>query len=146
MTDKHNDSHSKRMTVDDIVKNSIEVKRSGVDWKKFHAYIHAALKFEKYRLMRNRDTLFLYEITAPHELNLLTSFNAEKSPRTYFRNVLEFGAAMEKAGFYRLIAKGVNMQMVKMLESKYPVRYNERGRNKDGEILYEIEVDIRQGA
>jgi hypothetical protein len=60
--------------------------------------------------------------------------------------VLEFGAAMEKAGFYRLIAKGVNMQMVKMLESKYPVQYNEKGRNKDGEILYEIEVDIRQGA
>jgi hypothetical protein len=146
MTEKNKSSQSKRMTVDDIVKNSIEVKRSGVDWKKFHAYVYAALKFEKYRLMRSRDTLFLYEITAPHELRLLTSFNAEKSNKTYFRNVLEFGAAMEKAGFYRLIAKGINMQLVRMLESKYPVQYNEVGRDKDGEALYEIEVDIRKNS
>tara|TARA_R110000868_G_scaffold117122_1_gene311228 strand:- start:40918 stop:41358 length:441 start_codon:yes stop_codon:yes gene_type:complete len=146
MTDKSKDSQSKRMTVDDIVKNSIEVKRSGVDWKKFHAYVYAALKFPKYRLMRSRDTLFLYEITAPHELRLLTSFNAEKSNKTYFRNVLEFGAAMEKAGFYRLIAKGITMQLVRMLESKYPVQYSEIGQSDDGEALYAIEVDIRKNS
>ena len=101
-----------QMEMHDIVKNSDEVKQSGGDWTKFYAYIHSAIQLPKYRLMRNRNTLFLYEIIKPHEANLISTFNAEKSYKTFARNIIEFGGAMEKAGFYRLTAEGANIQTV----------------------------------
>ena len=133
-----------RMTMQDIVKNSDEVKQSGEDWTKFYAYIHSAIQFPKYRLMRNKNTLFLYEIMQPHEANLISTFNAEKSYKTFARNIIEFGNAMEKAGFYRLTAVGANIQTVTILKSKFPVQYKEAGKNKNGVPYYQIEVDVRE--
>jgi hypothetical protein len=133
-----------RMTMEDIVKNSDEVKQSGVDWKRFHAYIYSAIQFPKYRLMRNNNTLFLYEIVKPHEANLISTFNAEKSYKTFARNIIEFGGAMEKAGFYRLTAEGANIQTVTILKSRFPVQSREAGKNQNGVPFYQIEVDIRE--
>jgi hypothetical protein len=146
MTSKHKTPHFNhgRLTMQDIVKNSVEVKQSGADWKRFYAYIYSALQFQKYRLMRSNNTLFLYEITAPHELELISTFNAEKEHKTFLRNILAFGEAMEKAEFYRLTATGANIQTVTVLQSKYPVQYQEVGKNKDGAPFYKIEVDIRE--
>ena len=135
---------SNQMEMHDIVKNSDEVKQSGGDWTKFYAYIHSAIQLPKYRLMRNRNTLFLYEIIKPHEANLISTFNAEKSYKTFARNIIEFGGAMEKAGFYRLTAEGANIQTVTILKSKFPVQYREAGRNKNNVPFYQIEVDIRE--
>jgi hypothetical protein len=133
-----------QMEMHDIVKNSDEVKQSGEDWTKFYAYIHSAIQLPRYRLMRNNNTLFLYEIVKPHEANLISTFNAEKSYKVFARNIIEFGGAMEKAGFYRLTAEGANIQTVTILKSRFPVQYREVGKNKNNVSFYQIEVDIRK--
>lgn len=106
----------KEMTTQDIVKNSDEVKRGKLDWKKIYAGLAEVVKTDKYRIIRSGNTLFLIKILEPH-VAAMTAFNAEKSFKNYIRNVKDFLKAMEIAGYKEVKAVGVNIQMINLMKN-----------------------------
>lgn len=130
----------KEMTTQDIVKNSYEVKEMGLDWEEMYVTLHAAIESNQVRVLRSGDTLFAINLIAPHEAELFT-FNAEKSFKNYIRNLREFGHAMEKAGYQKVTADGVNIQIVNaMKHSGYPIEVEEDGKDNKGAQLYRVTV------
>ena len=53
---------NKQMTPQDIVKNSTEIKESGIDWKQAYAVLHQTIASNQYRVLRNGNTLFWIRI------------------------------------------------------------------------------------
>ena len=48
---------AERMTTQEIVKNSYEVKNMKLNWESIYKAIYAASQTNKYRILRNGDTL-----------------------------------------------------------------------------------------
>ena len=105
----------KEMTTQDIVKNSDEVKRGKLDWKKIYAGLAKVIETNEYRIIRSGNTLFLIKILEPHVAAIAT-FNAEKSFKNYVRNIKDFLKSMELAGYKEVKAVGVNIQMINLMK------------------------------
>lgn len=103
------------MSVQDVIKNSYEIKQSGDDWKRVYIAMHQLSQGNQFRLIRNGDTIFAIFITAPHEASVM-AFNAEKSFKNYIRNIREFAKSMDIAGYTKVVAKGVNVQVANALK------------------------------
>ena len=103
------------MSVQDIVKNSDEMKRYKKDWKRVYISLSYAVQTNKYRIIRAGDTLFVIKILEPHVAELAT-LNAEKSFKQYVRNIKEFLKAMDIAGYKEVHAKDVNIQMINLMK------------------------------
>jgi hypothetical protein len=105
-----------QMTTQDIVKNSDEVKRYKMDWEKIYVTLANAVKTNKYRILRSGNTLFVIKIIDP-EFAELATFNAESSFKNYVRNIKEFLKAVEVAGYKRIRANNVNIQMINLMKN-----------------------------
>ena len=105
----------KEMSTQDIVKNSDEVKRYKMDWEEIYVLLANAVKTNKYRILRSGNTLFVIKIIDP-EFAELATFNAEDSFKTYVRNIKEFLNAAEVAGYKKIKAKNVNIQMINLMK------------------------------
>lgn len=104
------------MSVQDVIKNSDEVKRGKIDWEQMYVNLYKAVQTDKYRAVRSGDTLFIIKIVEPHVASLFT-FNAEKSFKNYVRNIKEFLKALEISGYEKLYAKDVNIQMINIMKN-----------------------------
>lgn len=125
------------MSVQDVIKNSHEMKKSGEDWKRVYIMMHKLLQGNKFRLVRHGDTIFAIFISAPHEATIVT-FNAEKSFKNYIRNIREFAKAMVIAGYEKVIAKGVNIQVANAVQhSGYTVELEPIAEN-EGVTYYKM--------
>ena len=133
---------AERMTTQEIVKNSYEVKNMKLNWESIYKAIYAASQTNKYRILRNGDTLFVIKILAPHEAGVMV-FNAEKSFKNYIRNVKEFAKAMDIGGYTKVSAKGANIQMVNILKH---AGYNVEAQPMDKEGKFFSIVGTKGGA
>ena len=104
------------MTTQDVIKNSIEVKTSGRDWKKVYALLAKLVESDSFRLVRHGNTIFTVSITAPHEAEVF-SFNAEKSFKDYIRAVRDFAKALEISGYTKVTARNANVQLINVLKN-----------------------------
>lgn len=104
------------MSVQDVIKNSDEVKRGKIDWEQMYVNLYKAVQTDKYRAVRSGDTLFIIKIVESHVASLFT-FNAEKSFKNYVRNIKEFLKALEISGYEKLYAKDVNIQMINIMKN-----------------------------
>lgn len=106
----------KEMTTQDVIKNSMEVKTSGRDWKKVYALLAKLVESDSFRLVRHGNTIFTVSITAPHEAEVF-SFNAESSFKNYIRAVRDFAKVLEISGYTKIMAKNTNIQLINVLKS-----------------------------
>jgi hypothetical protein len=104
-----------QMTTQDIVKNSDEVKRYKMDWKEMYILLSKAVNTNQYRILRSGNTLFVIKIIDP-EFAELATFNAENSFKNYVRNIKDFLKAVEAAGYKKIKAKNVNIQMINLMK------------------------------
>ena len=133
---------SERMTTQDIVKNSYEVKGMKLNWESIYKAIYAASQTNKYRILRNGDTLFVIKILAPHEAGVMV-FNAEKSFKNYMRNLKEFAKAMDIGGYTKVSAKGANVQVINVMKN---AGYNIEAQPMDKEGKFFSIVGTKGGA
>ena len=106
----------KEMTTQDVIKNSIEVKTSGQDWKQVYALLAKLVENDKFRLVRHGNTIFTLLIVEPH-VGQVFSFNAEKSFKDYVRAIKDFARALEASGYKKITAKNTNLQLINVLKN-----------------------------
>jgi len=103
------------MTTQDIVRNSDEIKNNpNMDWKETYATLYESLKGDKYRIMRENNTLFWYRIDAPYTAQIFI-FNADK-PIQFLYNLRGFGKAMQSAGFHTVYGITENPKVIEFLK------------------------------
>ena len=53
------------MTTQEIVKQSVERMEPGADWEMVYGHVYAAIKSDKFRVMRCGNTLLFFKVTPP---------------------------------------------------------------------------------
>ena len=131
----------KRMTPQEIVQNSTEVKESKMDWKKVYAALHASIESNKYRIMRKGNTLFWFRIDKPQVAQMYV-FNAD-SYKNLFRNMKEFAQAMHKAGYRSVYGETHDINMINLIKRiGFPVDVQIIGKDAQGRQLYRGTVNV----
>jgi hypothetical protein len=104
-----------QMTTQDIVRNSDEMKNNAhLDWKETYAALYESLKSDKYRIMRENNTLFWYRIDEPSVAQLFI-FNADK-PVMFLHNLRGFFQAIQSAGFHTVYGITENPKVLEFLK------------------------------
>lgn len=130
-----------QMTVQDLVKNSTEVKEFGGDWKRVYAIIYQAVKTNKYRLLRSGNTLCMIKLLAPNEAQMFL-FNADTN-KNLLRNMKEFAKALDVAGFKKVFGETHDLQMINMIKRLgYPAKVTDAGKDAKGRKLYRGTVNV----
>lgn len=130
-----------RMTTQDIVKNSTEIKESGLDWERVYYALHKSIETDKYRAMRNGNTLFWYRIDEPRVAQMYV-FNAD-TYKNLFRNMQEFAKAMHKAGFKKVYGETHDMNILNLIKRiGFPVDIENIGKDQQGRQLYRGTVNV----
>jgi hypothetical protein len=131
----------KEMQPYEIIEKSDEVKDSDMDWKKIYAIILASIKSDKYRVMRNGNTLFWYKLVQPKEAQVFI-FNAD-THKNLIRNFKEFARAMDVAGFKKVYGDTENQQMLEVIKRLgYPVDVEATGEVRNGKPVYRGTVNV----
>ena len=124
-----------QMTTQEIVRNSDEFKNKGKEWEKFYVFLYNSIASNKYRMMRQNNTLFLYRIDEPHTAQIF-SINADK-PLQYLRNFKDFAKAMEAAGFRQVYGVTENPKLFEMFKHLgYPMFTEQLPNLPDGTPQY----------
>ena len=129
------------MSTQDIVKDSTEVKESGMDWRKAYAAIYQSIQSPNYRIIRHNNTLFWYRIDSPGIAQMFV-FNAD-SYKNLFRNFKEFAKAMHVAGFKTVYGDTHDLNIVNLIKRiGFPVDVQMIGVDKKGRKLYRGPVNV----
>ena len=129
------------MSTQDIVKDSTEVKESGMDWRKAYAAIYQSIQSPNYRIIRHNNTLFWYRIDSPGIAQMFV-FNAD-SYKNLFRNFKEFAKAMHVAGFKTVYGDTHDLNIVNLIKRiGFPVDVQMIGVDKKGRKLYRGTVNV----
>ena len=132
---------SDRMTTQDIVKHSKEVKDAKMDWKEVYAVLHKSIESNEYRVFRKGNTLFWIHIDEPHVAQMYV-FNAD-SYKNLFRNMKDFAQAMHVAGYKRVYGDTTDMNILNLIKRiGYPVDIQPMGQDEDGKPLYRGTVNV----
>jgi hypothetical protein len=130
-----------QMSTQDIVRNSDEVRKSGMDWKKVYVMLHQSVESNKYRIMRCNNTLFWYRIDKEGEAQIFF-LNAD-SGRKLMRNFQEFGKAMVKCGFKKVYGVTADPKIIQALRSfGYPTDVESVGEDQNGQEQYKVTVNV----
>lgn len=130
-----------QMTTQDIVKNSTEIKESGMDWKQAYAFLHQSIESGKYRIIRNGNTLFWYRMDEPQVAQMYV-FNAD-TYKNLLRNMQEFAKAMHKAGFKKVYGETHDMNVLNLIKRiGFPVDIEELGQDEQGRQIYRGTVNV----
>ena len=130
-----------KMSTQDIVKDSTEVKESGMDWRKAYAAIYQSIQSPNYRIIRHNNTLFWYRIDSPGIAQMFV-FNAD-SYKNLFRNFKEFAKAMHVAGFKTVYGDTHDLNIVNLIKRiGFPVDVQMIGVDKKGRKLYRGTVNV----
>lgn len=131
----------KRMTTQEIVKNSNYIKEAKADWKQAYANLYESLQSKKYRLMRKGDTLFWYRIDKPHVAQVFI-FNAD-SYKNLFLNLEDFAKAMHVAGYKNVYAETNDFNLINLIRRiGFPVDVEELGKDQSGKQIYRGTVNV----
>jgi len=129
------------MTTQEIVKNSNEVKESGIDWKKAYLVLHQSIESNQYRVVRNGNTLFWFRIDSPSVAQMYV-FNAD-SYKNLFRNFKEFAKAMHVAGFKTVYGDTSDVNILNLIKRiGFPVDVQLIGTDDKGKKLYRGTVNV----
>lgn len=128
-----------RMTPQEIVQNSTEVKEMKMDWKKVYATLYGSIESNKYRIMRHGNTLFWYRIDKPKVAQMYV-FNADNY-KNLFKNTTMFARAMHKAGYEYVYGETHDMNMINLMkrigvELNCPVKVEDAGKDSQGRKIY----------
>ena len=130
-----------QMTTQEIVRNSDEFKNKGKQWEQIYVTLYNSLASDKYRIMRQNNTLFWYRLDAPKTAQLFI-INADK-PLQFLRNFKDFCKAMEVAGFRQVYGVTENPKMLEMLKhSGYPTTVEQLPNLPDGTPQYKGTVNV----
>ena len=130
-----------RMSTQDIVKDSTEVKEFGMDWREAYAAIYQSIQSPNYRIIRHNNTLFWYRIDSPGIAQMFV-FNAD-SYKNLFRNFKEFAKAMHVAGFKTVYGDTHDLNIVNLIKRiGFPVDVQMIGVDKKGRKLYRGTVNV----
>jgi hypothetical protein len=132
---------TERMTPQEIVKNSTEIKEAGADWKVAYATLHQSIASNKYRVLRNGNTLFWIRIDSPGVAQMYV-FNAD-SYKNLFRNMKEFAKAMNAAGYKKVYGETSDMNILNLIKRiGFPVDIERIGVDRKGRPLYRGTVNV----
>jgi len=132
---------NKQMTPQDIVKNSTEIKESGIDWKQAYAVLHQTIASNQYRVLRNGNTLFWIRIDAPGVAQMFV-FNAD-TYKNLFRNMKEFAHAMQAGGYKKVYGETHDVNMINLIKRiGYPVDVQTIGKDEKGRTIYKGIVNV----
>ena len=132
---------TERMTTQDIVKNSTEIKESGMDWKQAYYAMHQSVESGKYRIIRNGNTLFWYRIDKPKVAQMYV-FNAD-TYKNLLRNMQAFAMGMHKSGFSKVYGETHDMNILNLIKRiGFPVEIKEIGKDEQGRQLYRGTVNV----
>jgi hypothetical protein len=124
------------MSTQDIVKNSDWVKKYHWDWKVLYASIyHAQETLNNYRILRDGNTLFVYEIVSPGvcKLNVI---NADPD-NVFKKNVINALKALKVAGFHEVIASSKNvMQLNAVRRAGFKIDVSPGPKDDDGNSTF----------
>jgi hypothetical protein len=130
-----------QMTVQDLVKNSTEVKEYGKDWRIVYAILLDAVDSNKYRLLRSGNTLCMIKLLAPKEAQMFL-FNAD-TDKNLLRNMKEFAKALHIAGFKKVFGETHDLQMINMIKRLgFPAEVTDAGKDSQGRKLYRGTVNV----
>jgi len=128
---------SGRMSVQDIVRESLRRHGRQNDFQKVYAALHYLLKKPEHRILREGNTLFFIHIINKGECKF--GLIDADSPKNMLRNAKGFFEAMKKAGYKKGHGETNNPKLISVIERMgIPVR--ETGRSKSGMINFVVEV------
>jgi hypothetical protein len=130
-----------RMTTQEIIKNSQELKDSDMDWKKMYAILLNSVKTNKSRIMRNDNTLFWYRIDEPGVAQMYV-FNAD-TYKNLLRSMQGFAKAMHIAGFKKVYGETHDMNILSLIQRiGFPVDIEKIGTDEKGRQIYRGTVNV----
>lgn len=136
-----NMSSKDRMSTQDIIKNSTELKESGMDWKRAYVILHLSIENNQGRIFRCGNTLFWIVFGEPHEAQMFV-FNAD-SYKNLLKNFKEFAQAMHKAGFKKVWGETHDKNIIEMIKRLgFPVDVENIGQDSAGRTIYRGTVNV----
>jgi hypothetical protein len=128
---------SGRMSVQNIVLESLRRHGKEKSFHKTYAALHHLLDKPEYRIMRQGNTLFFIHIIGKGECNFAL-IDAD-SPKNMLRNAQGFFEAMKKAGYKKGHGETKNPRLISAIQNMgIPVQ--ETGKSKSGLIKFVVEV------
>jgi hypothetical protein len=101
---------SGKMTTQEIVRAAVKRAAPKTDWRKTYATISMLIQSPKFRLMRTKNTLFLFYNMGNHNayIDWFTADQAEHLPQS----MKDFLASMKKCGFKEVMFSGQTQAFV----------------------------------
>ena len=123
------------MTTQEIIKKSPHLEDYGMDWKSVYYNIHQSIQSNKYRVVRNGNTLFWIEIVSPGVAKLAI-FNADPY-KTFLRNGAAFSQAMKTAGYHTIFGDSSDLNIFNFAKRQgWQVDIKPIGKDLKGSTMY----------
>lgn len=130
-----------RMTTQEIVKNSTDVKESKLDWKRVYAALHASIAANSHRVFRQGNTLFWIRIDSPGVAQMFV-LNADPY-KNLLRNTKDFIQGMHRAHYQTIYGETIDLNLLNFLKrSGYPVDIQPVGNDAKGRPLYRGTIHV----
>ena len=125
-----------RMTEQEIIKKSPHFEDYGMDWKDLYYNVHQSIQSNKYRVIRQNNTLFWIEIVSPGVAKLAI-FNAD-SYKTFLRNIQEFSKAMIISGYHTIFGDSSDLNIFNQFrKAGWQMDISSIGKDKKGSVMYQ---------
>jgi len=133
---------TKRMTTQEIFKQSSFVKASGESWETIYAMVSALLTdTQEWRALRQNNTIFVYHIDDKQEASV-TLVNAEK-PDMLKKNMLGAAQAFQKAGFKLINFETEGRQFaLEIRKMGFEVDETPLAQTNNGSTHYKVQVHV----
>lgn len=134
-------------TTQDIVKESVERMEPGADWEMVYGHLYAAIKSNKFRMLRCGDSLLFFKVDSPIASGAHI-FSADPQEKL-LHALREFGQSLKAGGFTKLTGTVRNASLLRLIRKANSIKFEVkdtpiRAYGDTGEILgYKLEIGIK---
>lgn len=136
------------MTTQEIVKQSVERMEPGADWEMVYGHVYAAIKSNKFRVMRCGNTLLFFKITPP-EASMCHIFSTDKQ-EDLMHALREFGRCLGASGYKKITGIVRNASLLRILRKANSIKFKVndtpiRSHGDSGEIVgYKLDIGVTE--
>ena len=129
----------KKLTPQEIVKRSGFAQSIGQKWEHLYALLQETTKKNTHRIFRTENTLFWMELykDGVAKVNILSA----ESDDVLDKRLMEFVQAIKKSGYKAVMFISDNLEEIKQLSQKIPLRANEIKVNN--KTSYRVYIDVQ---
>jgi len=134
------------MTTQEIVKQNVERMEPGADWEAVYGHLYAAIKSDKFRMLRCGNTLLFFRVTPP-EASMAHIFTTDKQ-EDLMKALREFGQSLKIGKYTKITGIVRNASLLRIIRKANSINFQVkdtpiRSHGDTGDVVgYKLEIGV----